>query len=411
MYKFPHSQTRPFKDGLTWRVESSHAALGNHRLVDIQPCECKTLLSGLPRADSPVSLTLGTGLVASWFVTDLVIPRGDAQARHEIQAIGSSSMEKGRNFAKTHLPSVNVTIYDSYDQVYADPEVDIVYIATPATFHKKNCLDAIAAGKHVLCEKPFTITTREAKDVIAAAKAKGVFLMEGMWLRFRPLVRELRKKLFEERVLGDVTRVLCDLSLYMDEAIEVRSRTAPKDPALPPGMMLEGGVYPLTWCFLGLEERLGQDEERPKILAASKLSHGIDVATSVIVQYPTSGRVAILSMSMETKSDRAFCRIEGTKGHIVIEGLVASHPDSFTVFHKSSEPEPGEPIAFNKAGQQFKFPQEGWGFYYEADAAALDVAAGRKENAVMPWSETVRTMEIVDEVRRQGGLRFPQDDQ
>jgi predicted dehydrogenase len=273
-------------------------------------------------------------------------------------------------------------------------------------------LDAIAAGKHVLCEKPFTITAQESRDVIAVAKTKGVFLMEGMWLRFRPLVRELQKKLFEDRVIGDVNRVLCDFSMYMGEVDRVRSRTEPPPyPALPPGLMLEAGVYPLTWGLLALEEQPGRSKERPAVLAAAKLFHGIDIATSVILHYPASGRQAILSMSMETKTDRPLCRIEGTKGHIIVEGLVGSHPDSFTVFHKSDKPEPGLPFAFHQVGQKFSFNQEGWGFYYEADAVALDIAAGRKENAIMPWSETVRVMEIIDEVRKQVGLRFPQDDQ
>ncbi len=248
--------------------------------------------------------------------------------------------------------------------------------------------------------------------MIAAAKAKGVFLMEGMWLRFRPLVQELRKKLFEDRVIGDVNRVLCDFSVYMDEVNRVRSRAEPPPyPALPPGLMLEAGVYPLTWALLALEEQPGHDKERPRILAASKLLCGIDVATSVIIHYPTSGRQAILSMSMETKTNRPFCRIEGTKGHIIVEGLVGSHPDSFTVFHKSDAPAAGVPFAFHQEGQRLNFNQEGWGFYYEADAVALDIAAGRKENAIMPCSETIRVMDIIDEVRKQVGLRFSQDDQ
>ena len=83
------------------------------------------------------SLSPGTGLAASWFATDLNLPRANAQARHVIQAIGSSSIEKGETFAKTHLPGVDVTIYNTYEQVYADTKVDIIYIATPATFHKK----------------------------------------------------------------------------------------------------------------------------------------------------------------------------------------------------------------------------------------------------------------------------------
>jgi len=85
-------------------------------------------------------------------------------------------------------------------------------------FHKKNCLDAIAAGKHVLCEKAFAITSREAEAVFAAARAKDIFIMEAMWTRFTPLILTLQKKLFEERVIGDVRRTFCDFGLDMDIA-------------------------------------------------------------------------------------------------------------------------------------------------------------------------------------------------
>ena len=176
-------------------------------------------------------------------------------------------------------------------------------------------------------EKLFTNTAQESRDVIAATKVKGVFLMEGMWLRFRPLMRELQKTLFKDRVIGDVNRVLCEFGIYMDEMNQARSRTGPPSHlALPPGIMLEAGVYPLTCGLLALEEQPGHEEERPQILAASKSSYGIDISTSVILHCPTSGRQAILSMSMETKPDRQFYRIEGTKGRISIEGLVGPHP-------------------------------------------------------------------------------------
>jgi dihydrodiol dehydrogenase / D-xylose 1-dehydrogenase (NADP) len=91
---------------------------------------------------------------------------------------------KGASFISTVFPSsapdsVKPKIYTSYNDVYIDPEVDIVYIGTPHSYHKEQCLAAIAAGKHVLCEKPFTINAAEAEEVIAAAKIKGVYIMEG----------------------------------------------------------------------------------------------------------------------------------------------------------------------------------------------------------------------------------------
>src|ERR1700761_1781610 len=135
---------------------------------------------------------IATGLISSWFVEDLVLSRSDAKARHIIQAIGSSSLEKGQSFAQKFIPHLSPTIYSSYAEVYADPSVDIVYIGTPHAFHARNCLDAIAAGKHVLCEKAFTLTAAEARRVLAAAADRGVFVMEAMWTRFYPLLRSLQ---------------------------------------------------------------------------------------------------------------------------------------------------------------------------------------------------------------------------
>jgi predicted dehydrogenase len=109
----------------------------------------------------------------------MVVPRADATAKHIIQAIGSSSEEKGRAFAQKFGGDATPSIYGSYDAVYADPEVDIVYIGIPHAFHKDACLKAISHRKHVLCEKPFTLNEQEAQEVFDAAKKKGVFVMEG----------------------------------------------------------------------------------------------------------------------------------------------------------------------------------------------------------------------------------------
>ena len=353
----------------------------------------------------------GTGLISSWFVEDLILSRPDAKARHIVQAIGSSSVEKGRTFIEKHLPSVKPVVYGSYDQLYRDPDVDIVYIGTPHAFHRKNCLDAISAGKHVLCEKAFAITAKEAREVLAAAKAKGVFVMEAMWTRFTPLVRSLREKLFKEKVIGDVRRTFCDFGLEMNIAA-LGSESRLKNPELGAGSLLDIGIYSLTWGLLSLDPGTGDEAEEPKIVGVQSLSDQVDIMTSVILHYASTGRHGVLTSSTEVKTDRAFCRIEGTKGTIVVEGVAASVPETFTVYSKTvgsasrgvstqTEAETGRStIEFEKIGK---------GFYWEADAVALDIAAGRYENEIMPHSETVRVMEMMDEIRRQGGARFPQD--
>lgn len=126
----------------------------------------------------------GCGLISSWFVADLVLPRATAPTNHVIQALGSSSVSKGHSFAEKHCPSHHPSIYASYEDVYNEPEVDIVYVGTPHVFHLENALGAIKGGKHVLVEKPMTINARDAEILISAAKEKGVFLMEGAFNYF-----------------------------------------------------------------------------------------------------------------------------------------------------------------------------------------------------------------------------------
>jgi predicted dehydrogenase len=343
---------------------------------------------------------LSTGMIASWFVTDLLLPRPDAKATHVLQAIGTSSLEKGRAFAAEHLPStLSPSIYGSYEELYADPAVDIIYIGTPHAFHKRNCLDAIAAGKHVLCEKPFTLLASEAREVAEAARQRGVFVMEAMWTRFFPAVLALQEVVHRDRVIGDVQRVFADFSLEQDIAGRPAGHRL-KDPALGAGSLLDIGVYAVTWGLLGLDTppTEGAEREKPKVLAAQSLSDGVDVATSIILLFD-NGRQGIITSHSNYITAENFCRIEGTEGTIYVNGPAAPIPSSFTIKKKGGE----------EKTYSFEKPC-GRGFYYEADAVALDIAAGKKQSSLIPLSETVRVMEILDEARRQGGARFPQDD-
>ena len=326
-------------------------------------------------------------------MADLILSREDAKARHIVQAIGSSSFEKGSAFVAKHIPGTTPKVYGSYDELYQDPDVDIVYIGTPHAFHKKNCLGAIAAGKHVLCEKAFTITSREAEAVFVAARAKDIFIMEAMWTRFTPLVLTLQKKLFEEKVIGDVRRTFCDFGLDMDIApLGVDSRL--KNPGLGVGSLLDIGIYSLTWGPLTLDARIGEQAEKPNVVAVQTLSDQIDISSSVLLQYPSTGRQGILTSTTESKTDRTFCRIEGAQGYITVEGIAASAPDTFIVYSENSGSAKSDVsgMTAKPSREVFKFDRVGMGFYWEADAVAVDIVGGKRENAIMPHAETLRLM-------------------
>lgn len=346
---------------------------------------------------------IGTGLISSWFVQDLVLPRRDAKARHVIQAIGSSSLKKGEDFTNEHCPRLSPAIYGSYEEVYADPSVDIVYIGTPHAFHARNCKDAIAAGKHVLCEKAFAITAAEAREVFVLAQSQGVFVMEAMWTRFYPLMRKLQAVLHEEKAIGRVKRVFCDFSLDMNiESLGPDSRL--KNPKLGAGTLLDIGIYSVTWGLLTLDAHVGDQAQKPNLIASQTLVSDIDVATALILSY-SSGAQAILTSSSSFKTPNDFCRIEGTDGYITVHGPGASAPEMFVVHANNSSSD----VEGGVRKEKYEFDKPGRGFYWEADAVAIDIAEGRTENDIMPWAETIRVLQILDETRRQGGARFPQD--
>jgi predicted dehydrogenase len=359
------------------------------------PVSNETIYSQYPSA---------TGLISSWFVADLDLPRPDAKANHIIHSIGSSSLDKCKDFAAKHIKNgKQPKLYGSYDEVYNDPEVDCVYIGSPHGSHKRDMLKAIEAGKNILCEKAFTMNAKEAKEVFAAAEKKGVYVHEAMWLRHRPMLSELRKLLYQDKVIGDVFRTTSDFQMYLDmDKLSAESRYKRLD--LGAGSLLDIGIYPLSWLLLTLDPDLPEKPQNPKILASQSFRDGVEVTTSVILHYEDSGRQGIMTSTTERKNGarKIVATIDGTNGFIEVEGGAPSHPKSFTVYPKWTGDQKPE-------GKKYDHEYKWQGFVYEADNTALDIAAGRKENSIMPWSETIRVMEVMDEIRRQGGTKYPVD--
>lgn len=219
-----------------------------------------------------------------------------------------------------------------------------------------------------------------------------------MWTRFTPLVHELRKAINQDKAIGNVHRVFCDVGLNLDlQGLPDSSRL--KDPALGAGSLLDLGIYSLTWGLILLDDSIGDKAAKPDVFSAQTISQGIEVATSTILHYPETGRQGILTSTMQAKTDPTFARIEGSDGLILIEGIAAPAPSKFTVIPKDSKLKPKE----------YDFSHTGFGFYYEADAVAHDIRDGKMENDTMPWSETLRVLELMDAIRQRGGALFPQD--
>lgn len=356
--------------------------------------------------DTNTDSQTATGLISEWFAIDLLVPSWPGkQAIHKITAIGSSSAQKGHDFVTKHIkPNLAAndsppTVYGSYQEVYTDDTVDCVYIGTPHSFHRQNCLDAIAAGKNVLCEKPFCMNAAETAEVLAAAKAKGVFIMEAVWTRFFPLVREMQRLLHEEQVIGTIQRTFCDFALGIGDIDALPARSRYRDPKLGAGSLLDIGIYSLLWGLLTLDAGVGETAQEPEVVSKQSLQSGVDTASSLILFYPKTGRQGILTCTTNVQSlTDDWCRVEGSKGTLIVSGGAPSVPGYFTIkMH-------GE-----KEDKRFDFDRPGRGYFWMADAVAMDIHQGKTQDDLMPWRETERVMEIMDGVRQRGGAKFDVD--
>lgn len=316
---------------------------------------------------------LGTGKIARKFADAL---RGLPEA--ELLAVGSRAEASARAFAEAYgVPRP----YGSYEALAADPEVDVVYVGTPHVQHAENSLLALGSGKAVLCEKPFALNVREARAVVAAARERGLFLMEAMWTRFLPLMDRLRV-LLEEGALGEVRLLAADFGIRMDAGPEHRIR----NPALGGGALLDLGVYPVSLASMlwGRPERVAG--------AAHLGETGVDEQGALVLDYG-AGRMAVLYTSLLVDTP-VEAHVMGTRGRIRLHHRW-HHPTRLTLSRAGAE------------DRTIEVPYEGNGLGYEAAEVMRCLRAGERESPRMPLEETLQIMETLDRIRAQWGLVYP----
>ncbi|KAB8228710.1 Gfo/Idh/MocA family protein [Aspergillus alliaceus] len=364
---------------------------------------------------------MATGWIASVFVEDLLKDpnaRGVSDVSHTIVAVASSSSKsRAEQFiSDTGIPAPCAT-YGSYKDLVADPNIDVVYVATPHSHHFQNVMLAFEAGKHVLCEKAFTVNAAQAKLLCETAKEKNLFLMEAVWTRYFPLSVQVRG-LIQDGTIGEVLRVLADNSFGDDVEEKWGSKHRMVNMDLAGGALLDLGIYSLTWVFQTLYHTLPRELRKPPSQISSHMSlyhlTGADEATSILLTFPTSSptnlphpgesqAVAMTHLRVSTNVDekpvQPSVRIQGTKGEIQVFGP-AFRPERYRVVLK------GESEAKEVECQ---FPGDGKGMYWEADEVARCLRDGKLESDGLPWEESIVIMEVMDEVRRQGGLTYPEN--
>ncbi|KAL1607637.1 hypothetical protein SLS60_002571 [Paraconiothyrium brasiliense] len=377
---------------------------------------------------------LATGGIALTFTKDLLLDpatRGVSSVKHTVVAAASSSSKsRAEAFLKEVAAPSDAKAYGSYEEFAEDPNVDIVYIATPHSHHYQNARLCLEAGKHVLCEKAFTVNAAQARKLAEIAKEKNLFLMEAVWTRYFPLSIYVREQITSGRI-GHIARVISDNSMALDpEKSFTDGKHRMVNPDLAGGALLDLGIYALTWVFQTLyHTQPEKTRQPPKLLAFVKPYRGTgnaDEHSTMILNFPRSEEeggdahaVATTSLRVATSpgasQDTPCVRIQGPKGEIQV------FPPSFrptktklilsdgTIEEKDwVYPGPGKGSNwYSGFGDSQHSEGEGRGMFWEADEAAEAILTGRKEAKFENLDESILIMEIMDEVRRQGGLEYP----
>jgi predicted dehydrogenase len=296
---------------------------------------------------------IATGGIADVVTSDLLRVPGA-----EVVAVSSRALPKAREFAAKHGIA---RAYGSYDDLLADPDVDVVYVATPHAQHHEVARAALLAGKHVLCEKAFTLTLEDAQDLVDLARDRGLFLMEAMWTRFNPLIRRL-KTLVADGAIGDVRAVHADFGFAAGYDSEHRLW----NPALGGGALLDLGVYVVSFAhmLLGVPESV--------TVHGSLAPTGVDADAALLLGY-SDGAHALLTCSL-TSTPEARAVVVGTKGRIEV-------PEPFY-----------NPAAIVVNGVEERAELDGVGYTYQLREVTERVAAGYLESPEMQLDDTLAVM-------------------
>lgn len=319
---------------------------------------------------------LSTGHISKKFADALaILPDG------ELVAVASRDLETATKFAERyHIPKA----YGSYEELVDDPDIDVIYIGTPHTFHLRNSVMCMRKGKAVLCEKAFAMNAEEAAEMVRVARTEGVFLMEAMITRHVPLIKKVLGWIGDGRI-GEVRMVRasrCARGVFPPGARQL-------NPELGGGSLLDVGVYVISFASMIFQK---------SPVETMGIGHigdwGSDEQGVAVLKYD-QGEIADLSFALRTAAvNEAY--IFGTEGYIKIDDVFAVPTKALLFIDKKEAEVLEEPIIGNALN-------------YEAQEVMRCLKEGLKESPLMPLDESVQIMQIMDTIRKPWGLVYSND--
>jgi len=322
---------------------------------------------------------LKLGIIGSGWIAEKMAITIAGMPEVEAYAIASRDITKAQAFAKewnfTHA-------YGSYEEMLDDPQVELVYIATPHSHHYDHARMCLLRGKPVLCEKAFTATAWQAEEILNLAREKQVFIAEAIWTRYMPLSHTINQ-LLESGVIGEPKI----LSANLGYPIWQKERML--RPELAGGSLLDLGVYPINFALMAFGTDIKEITS-----SCVKIDTGMDAQESMTFVY-NDGRMAVLHSTMLAKTDRQ-CIISGTKGHLIVENC--NNPQRIQVVDNDYQ-----------VINQYDAPRQITGYEYQVYACIEALKNGWLETPYMPHAETLRVMQLMDNLRKEWGVKYPWD--
>lgn len=297
----------------------------------------------------------------------------------ECYGVASRNLEKAEVFAKDHGFQ---HAFGSYEDMLADQEVKLIYIATPHSHHYQHIKMCLNAGKHVLCEKSFTVNEKQAAEVLRMAKEKNLLLTEAIWTRYMPS-RKIIDDLLAEKVVGDVRKMTANLNYPLLEKERIVK------PELAGGALLDVGIYPLNFAYMHFGDGVKEIHS-----AAQMTDAGVDGENGMLLLYD-DGRMAVLNSGIHGKSDSQGV-FYGSKGCMIVENI--NNPEAIKIYDTEAN-----------LVREIKVPEQISGYEYEILETISCIEEGKSECPSMPHAETLKMMHVMDELRASWGMKYPEE--
>jgi predicted dehydrogenase len=322
------------------------------------------------------------GIIGAGLIAHKLADAVNIDPNSTLVAVASKSAKRAQSFASQY----GIEGTDDYAALASRSDIDVIYIATTHNFHYENALLALQHKKHLLIEKPFTVNAQQAQELIELARQNGCFLMEAIWVRFLPSMIRL-KQILQSGIIGDIR--LFNISFGGIAQAQYLPRLT--DPQLAGGVTLDMGIYPITFVNYLLDAKPTASKSFCRFAAT-----GVDELATYQLQYE-SGCIASINTSFNLLT-RMEAMIYGSLGYVEFPHFQQGNTFTVHIHNGTRDIERSDTITEQNHGN---------GFIYQVAEVVRQIRAGKLESDIIPLSETLATMQLMDNLRAEWGFRYP----